>query len=300
MARKISVVMNTLNEAQNVQRAIESVKWADEVLVCDMHSEDETLEIAKKLGAKTVMHKRLPFVEPARNFAISEASGDWVLILDPDEEVPQTLAKELRKIASEDQVSFVEIPRKNIIFGSWVKESMWWPDYNIRFFKKGKVDWSDKIHRPPTTKGEGFKLPPDESNALNHFHYTSISQFLSRMNRYTDIQAKELNQEGYKFNWADLLVKPLNEFLSRYFANNGYKDGLHGLALSLLQATSFLVVYLKVWEMENFKEQEIPFQELKSISRKSGKEITYWLKYTNLSSNKVVNLAQRIKNRIVS
>lgn len=298
MPGKISVVINTLNEETDIGRAVKSAGWADEVVVCDMHSEDKTAQVAKKSGARVVQHDRKNYVELARNFNISQAKNDWVLILDPDEEIPSGLSKKLLEIASEDKVSFVEIPRKNIIFGKWMKASMWWPDYNIRFFKKGQVVYEGQIHRPPQTQGDGLKLPDEENYALNHYHYTAISQFIGRMNRYTTAQAQELNNDGYKFNWPDLITKPLNEFLGRYFANKGFQDGLHGLALSLLQAFSFLIVYLKLWEMEKFTQQEVGLSEVKNVSQKAGQEISHWFKYANLSSNPVVNLAQRIRNKL--
>lgn len=282
MVNQISVVINTFNEEKNIKRAIESVAWADEIIVCDMYSADKTVEIAKKLGAKVVFHKKLSYVEPARNFAISKASNDWVLILDPDEEVSGSLKDRLVEIAYKmDNINYVKIPRKSLIFGKWMQASMWWPDLNIRFFKKGKVIWGDKIHRPPEALGEGLDLPAEEKLSIIHHNYQTIGQFIERMNRYTDIQAKELQEEGYKFSWKDLLQKPLNEFLSRFFANKGYQDGLHGLALSILQAFSFLVVYLKVWEKLKFKEQEIDLSELKSEVKISGKAIEYWFKNEN-------------------
>lgn len=296
---KISVVINTLNEASTLQRVIESVKWADEVLVCDMHSEDGTVEVAKKLGAKVVFHKRLNYVEPARNFAISKASGDWILILDPDEEIPSILAKRLKEMVEKPiTTSFIEIPRKNIIFGKWMRASQWWPDYNIRFFMKGTVKWTDEIHRPPRVEGKGLKLPEEEEMAIIHYHYTSVAQFIERLNRYTNVEAKELIKYGYKFKWNDLLKKPLGEFLSRFFANKGYEDGLHGLALSLLQAFSFLVVYLKVWEKGQFTNENITLDDMRKISKEGGKEIDYWFKYVNLSRNPFKKIYQKIKYKI--
>src|SRR5688572_7980444 len=140
MIGKISVVINTLNEEKSIERAIKSVDFADEILVCDMHSDDNTPLIAKKLGAKVIFHKRAGFVEPARNFAISKAEHEWVFVLDADEEVPDSLKGKLKEVINGSGVTtFVEIPRKNILFGRWMKASMWWPDYNIRFFKKGFV-----------------------------------------------------------------------------------------------------------------------------------------------------------------
>lgn len=297
MPEMISAVINTLNEEKSIRRAIKSVLWADEVLVCDMYSDDKTVEIAKKLGARVIYHKRTNYVEPARNFAISKAEGEWILILDADEQVPESLKERLVEIANKmDQMDYVRIPRKNLIFGKWMQESQWWPDLNVRFFKKGKVSWGDKIHRPPKVLGLGLDLPDNEKWAIVHHNYETIAQFLERMNRYTTIQAEELKKEGYKFDWKDLLEKPLSEFLSRFFANKGYKDGLHGLALSFLQAFSFLVVYLKLWESNNFKEQDIDLMEFNSQKDKSAKAIDFWIKKSKQSRNLFERLFKKDKN----
>ncbi len=300
MNQKISVVINTLNEEHTIERAINSVKdFADEILVCDMHSDDNSAVLAKKLGAKVIMHKRLSFVEPARNFAISKASGDWILILDPDEEITDTLFKRLKEMVNKPIVStFVEIPRKNIIFNKWIRSSGWWPDYNIRFFKKDSVKWSNKIHRPPETFGQGIKLPLDERWAIIHHNYETISSFIIRLNRYSDVQVKQLKDDGIKFTWSDLINKPLSEFLSRFFAQRGFEDGLHGLALSLLQAFSELVVYLKLWEVKGFEEDKISFTDLQEVSKKGSEELDYWYKYGNLSRNPLKRALQKVKNRL--
>ncbi len=117
-------------------RAIVSVKkLASEIVVVDMHSDDDTQKIAKKLGAKVFTHKRTGYVEPARNFAIGKATGEWILILDTDEKVSKILADRLKQISADDNsADYYRLPRKNIIFGKWIKHSRWWPDYNIRFF----------------------------------------------------------------------------------------------------------------------------------------------------------------------
>lgn len=278
MPEKISIVINTFNEERNLARAIESVKWAEEIIVCDMHSTDATAKIAKQLGAKVIDCKKSDYVEPARNFAISKATGDWILILDADEEIPEELAKKLQEISKKmHEIDFVEIPRKNIIFGKGLIATGWWPDNHVRFFKKGTVIWKNEIHSQPKTKGIGLTLEPEERFAIVHHNYQSVAQFIERMNRYTNIQSEEIAKSGYKFKWQDLFEKPLNEFLSRYFANSGYKDGLHGLSLSLLQAFSFLVLYLKVWGMEGFKHEEVEINEFDSESKKIGEAIKYWI-----------------------
>lgn len=297
MVSKISVVINTLNEEKNIGRAIRSVAWADEIIICDMYSADKTVEIAKKLGAKIFFHKKEGFVEAARNFAISKASNEWILVLDADEETPEALVKRLQEIAGKmEQIDYVRIPRKNLIFGRWMRYSGWWSDYNIRFFKKDSVKWANKIHRPPEASGEGLDLPAEEKYAIVHRNYKTISQFLERMNRYTEVEAEELNSQGYKFDWKDLFEKPLSEFLSRFFASYGYKDGLHGLALSFLQAFSLMTVYLKLWEMNKFKEQEINLTELENQQDKSAESINYWIKQSGRSGNFFERIFKKIKD----
>lgn len=282
MDKKISVVINTLNEEKNITRVIKGVLWADEIIVCDMYSEDNTVQIAKRLGAKVIFHKRVNFVEPARNFAISKASNDWILILDSDEEIPRSLAERLKEMVAKPIVSdFVEIPRKNIIFGKWMKASGWWPDYQVRFFKKGKVIWSDKIHSQPQADGEQLILSAEEKYAIVHHNYQTVGQFIERMNRYTSVEAEQLIKQGYQFKWRDLVEKPLGEFLSRFFGNKGFEDGLHGLTLSFLQGLSFLVVYLKIWENTKFKEESVTISDFKTELDKSREGLNYWFKKTD-------------------
>lgn len=273
---KISAVINTLNEERNLPRALSSLgDFVNEIVVCDMYSDDKTVEIAKKFKAKIFNHERTNYVEPARNFAISKATGDWVLILDADEEIPESLKRRLFEIVSSDEAECVSIPRKNIIFGKWIEHSRWWPDYVIRFFKKGKVKWSDRIHSVPETNGRKLELPASGENAIIHHNYDSLDQYLERLFRYSKIQAVQLKENGYQFTWQDLIRKPAAEFLSRYFVGEGYKDGIHGLALSLLQAFSELVLVIRVWEDMGYQQGETP-AVLEQIG-KTTKDIRYWV-----------------------
>ncbi len=285
---KISVVINTRNEENNLPRALASVKeLADEVVVVDMHSTDKTVEIAKKAGAKVYSHKETGYVEPARNFALRQAQGEHILVLDADEEVTPSLARTLKKLAENPKADFYRLPRKNIIFGKWIEHSRWWPDYNIRFFKKGKVSWSEIIHSVPETQGKGLDLPAEEENAIAHYNYTSISQFIERANRYSDIQAEFLIKNGYVFSWGDLIKKPVGEFVSRFLAGEGYKDGVHGLALGILQAFSEFVVYLKTWEKGNFKEHELHQDEVGREMEGAATELRYWLAQKGMKKQNV-------------
>lgn len=295
----LSVVINTLNEEKNIGRAIKSVSWAEEIIVCDMHSEDKTVELAQKLGAKIYFHEPTGYVEPARNFAISCSANDWVLILDADEEVRGDLREKIKQIlADPEDLSYVEIPRKNFIFGKWMKASLWWPDYQIRLFKKGSVTWSQQIHIKPETKGKGAKLEPSQDLAITHYHYETVQQYIERLNRYTTVEAKQLEGEGYIFKWQDLLKKPMGEFLSRYFAAAGYKDGLHGLSLAMLQAISFFVVYLKVWQAKRFFEQELGIKELEEVLAENNKQLDHWLKVITLPKNPFKKVVQKVINNL--
>jgi len=291
---KISIIVNTYNEEENIKRCLESVKWADEIIVVDMYSTDKSVKIAKKFGAKIFFHKHIYIVEPVRNFALRQAQGDWVLILDPDEEIPPELAKILKHLATNHEgLNYFRLPRKNIIFGKWIRHSRWWPDYVIRFFKKGSVRWSEKIHSVPLTRGEGRDLEAKEVNAITHYNYQSISQYLSRLDRYTTIQAKDLMESGYKFSWRDMLKKPMGEFLSRFFVGESYKDGLHGLAISLLQAFSELIKYLKVWEKENFVSQDIT-----AYHEVLEENINDYLHWQGKSSGLIGKIRLKIKKKI--
>lgn len=298
---KISAVINTWNEGKNLTECLDTIDFVDEIVVVDMESTDNTKKIAKAYTDKVYNHPYVGYVEPARNFALAKTSGNWVLIVDADERISRTLANKLIDIANNDEADFVRIPRKNLIFGQWLKYSRWWPDYNIRFFKRGYVQWQDAIHRPPITTGEGINLEADPKFALIHHHYRTIDEYLERMIRYTDQQAKELLAEGYKFSLSDLINKPIGEFLSRFFAGEGYKDGLHGLTLSVLQAFSSLVVYLKVWQEEGFTPQKdiVNNPAFKKLIGDKFRELKYWL-YTikiHLTSKKSERLILKVKRK---
>ncbi len=294
---KISVVINTLNEEKNLPKALASVRQlADEVIVVDAMSTDRTVEIAKKTGAKVYRYtKPVRYVEPVRNFAIGKAKSEWILILDADEELTSNLSRELKKITKKPDADYYRLPRKNIIFGKWIKHSRWWPDYNIRFFKKGSVLWSEIIHSVPETHGKGLDLPPEENLAILHYHYVSIEQYIERMNRYTTEHAKLLITEGYKLSWKDLIKKPTNEFLSRYFQGEGYKDGLHGLTLAGLQALSEFVLYLKVWQSEKFKEEKLNLEDVINVMKESESDLHFWQADSLLKE--VGGLKHRIKRK---
>lgn len=293
---KLSVVVNTYNEAGIVSRALSSIKdIAGEIVIVDMQSQDNIKEIAKKYNARFFSHRRVYYVEPVRNFAISKTSGDWVLLIDPDEVISNSLKQKIQKIITSSSLDYYRLPRKNMIFGKWIKHAKWWPDYNIRLFKRGKVVWSEIIHSVPTTIGKGGDLKAEEKYAITHHHYESIDQFLEKMTRYTTAQSVNRVNEGYKFNFANLIKRPVGEFVSRYFQEEGYKDGVHGLALCGLQAFSEFVTELKIWESEKFQEVVIDLDESVREIKKSEADLRYWEADSLFRQNK--SWTQRVKRK---
>jgi (heptosyl)LPS beta-1,4-glucosyltransferase len=274
----ISAVVNTRNEEKNIEECLKSLGFADEIIVVDMESEDTTKQLARGFTDKVFDHEMVGYVEPARNFAISKAAGNWILVVDADERIPKTLARKLIEITEKDDVDFVRIPRKNLIFGQWAQHSRWWPDYNIRFFKKGSVEWQNEIHSIPITTGNGINLDAEEALAIEHFHYSSIDEYFERALRYSSLQSKELIDSGYKFDAKDLIGKPIGEFMSRFFAGEGYKDGLHGLILAFLQMFSIMLIYLKVWQHEGqIPKNAVSFTPVwQKLFIEKFKELRYW------------------------
>jgi len=277
--KKLSIVINTRNEALELHRLLASVKnVADEIVIVDMHSTDDTKVVAKNFGAVVYDHEPLSYVEPARNFGISKATGEWILVLDPDEEISVSLASKIKEIVYSDidTADYFALPRKNIIFGTWVKHSRWWPDITIRLFKKGHVSWDEAIHSVPITQGKGQDIAAKEEYAIMHHSYATIEDYVTRLNRYTTVQATALVDHGYSLVWQDLFSKPTSEFISRYFAGNGYKDGIHGIALAGLQAFSEFIVYAKVWQIEKFAEKKIAIPDIIVTMKKEKAALNYW------------------------
>lgn len=289
----LSVIISTKNSAGIVERALQAVSFADEIVVVDMESEDETVEIARRYTDQVYQHPDHGYVEPVRNYSLEKASGDWVLVIDADEEVSPGLKKAIQGIIeASDQAELPDcyyLPRKNIIFQHWLQASGWWPDYQLRFFRNGYVEWSEKIHSVPITRGEVKEFPAQEKFALIHHNYQKVEQFIERLNRYTSIQAKEKADEALSEEVSQTVIRAFkDEFFRRFFLERGYKELPHGLAVSLMQAFSEAVVPLKIWQKQNFKSsnqglaagEEIKAEQLQAVWQelaKFKKELAYWL-----------------------
>ena len=250
----ISTIIVNYNQEDKLEHCLQSVRdFTNEILVIDLYSSDQSKKVAEKFNAIFIQQKKVPYVELIRNFAVSKANGDWVLVLDPDEIVSKQLKDELKKIIKQGEFDAVNIPRKNIFFGKWIAHSNWWPDRHIRFFKKGIVKWSDDIHSYPKVDGKILKLEAKENLAIIHYGYKSISEFIDRQNRYSNIEADNLYADGERFSWVIFFWKPAREFLVRFLKHKGFLDGLIGFYLTILMMIYQWMVLIKLWEKRKLK-----------------------------------------------
>lgn len=276
---KISAVINVRNEAEQLEICLKSIKdFADEIIIIDMMSSDGSREIAQKYTLNVFPYKPLKYVEPARNFGLSKATGKWILLLDPDEVITKTLKKELFDITNREDIDYVKIPRKNLIFGKWMRHSNSWPDYLIRFFKKGSVTWKKEIHSQPEVHGNGTTLLDSEKLAIKHNNYPTITSFILRAIRYSNVQADELKIQKYKLKISDFILKPVQEFNSRFFSAEGYKDGIHGLIFCILQAIAIAFVYIRLWEKQGSSDKSLSKESFVSASQEAIFEYGFWFK----------------------
>ena len=283
---KISVILATYNEERNIKDCLETVKWADEIVLVDGKSEDRTVEIAKKYTKRIFVRKNPLMFHKNKQFAIEKAKGDWILYLDADERVTEELKKEIFSIiSSSSPLNGYWIPRKNIIFGKWIKHAGWYPDFQLRLFKNGKAYLPcQSVHEQPVLEGKAGYL----KSPLLHYNYQTINQFIQKMLIYTENEKNFLLSQGKKVSPLDAIRFPKEEFLKRFFLQKGYKDGLHGLVLSSLQALSALVLFAKIWEERRFKEEKgtLFFKKTVLEFRKFFKEFRHWSLKTEILGEK--------------
>jgi glycosyltransferase involved in cell wall biosynthesis len=282
----ISVVVISKNAEKTIAQVLKSAQFADEVILVDIKSTDDTVQIAQKYCSKIYPYPEdSKFVEPVRNFALSKANKDWILVLDSDEEIPSKLAEKLLEIDQKDLGDIYYLPRKNIFSGFWMKHTGWWPDYQLRFFKNGSVSWSSKIHSPPIIEEKYSPkfLDARENLAILHHNYENTKDYLSRFDRYTDIEAEQKTEENgsdFTISQSGLLRAFSDDFLRRYFSLDGHKDGVRGFYLSILQSVYQMTTQMKIFDkLENRLELEKNNQQalIKDLHH-FQKELNYWVR----------------------
>ena len=222
-------------------------------------------------------------------------------MVDHDEEVEKKLAKELQSFAKDIYLDGVRVPRKNYIFGKWIKHSDWYPDYRLVFFRPKIVKYEQGVHeRPVFIKGN--QATADAQGNLIHHNYDTVEDFVVRnLINYPKLYAQHLHQLKYKLKPLDLIQKPIAEFMRRFFLAEGYKDGFYGLILAVLMAAQTGVAYAYLWELQgkraNLTSQET--QEIFAHLKSQGKELKYWLISLAIESSQgAKKIAQRAKRKL--
>ena len=246
----ISAVVNTYNSERFLEACLESLKAFDEIVLCDMHSTDRTVEIARRYGCRIVYHEYTGFVEPARNYVISQAANDWVLVVDSDEVIPETLCKFLHRFtetAEMKRYAAVKMPRKNYFWGRFMRGD--YPDYIIRLVRRSKSFWPNKIHVRPVIEGRIYTIPRRRKQlAVEHLANETVSQRLAKFDVYADKEL--LRREGEHFSTFSLFFKFTYRFLLLYLIKGGFRDGKAGVTYAFLNAFYKFTTVAKLWERQ--------------------------------------------------
>src|SRR3972149_138981 len=299
--KKISIVISAYNEERTIEDCLRSIKsLTDEIIFVDNTSSDKTVEIAKKYTDKIFIRPNDPvMLNKNKNFGFGKTTGDWILSLDADERITPQLSAEIRKSIRDNQYLGYEIPRKNIIFGKWIEHSIWWPDYNLRLFRRGMGKFPQKhVHEKLEVRGEVGKL----RNPMVHYNYQTVSQFLKKLDTtYTESEAENFIKSGKDITWYDAIRWPTNDFVKTFFFEKGYKDGLHGLVLSMFQAFYSLVFFAKVWERKEKFADLTPDNFLSEVVKefsKATRDIRYWIYQTLIEANPAKRLYYKLRRKI--
>ncbi|MBI4843337.1 MAG: glycosyltransferase family 2 protein [Nitrospirae bacterium] len=238
----LSVAIITYNEEENIREALESVKWADEIIVVDSFSTDNTTDICREYTNKVYL-REWPGFAAQKNNAISLTTQPWVLILDSDERVSQDLKAEIIKaMTGHDAADGYYIPRKNFFSGRWIRHGGWWPDFTLRLFKREKGGIPErKVHEAIQVNGKTAYL----ENPIIHYTYKNIDDFRKRMEKYSSLAAEELSKSGKSPSILNLILRPPATFIRMYLIRLGILDGLYGIILAWLYSVYTFKKYYK-------------------------------------------------------
>ena len=243
---KVSVTIITLNEEKDIRYALESVKWADEIVIVDSGSSDKTADICKEYTDK-VFYNPWPGMNAQKAHTKTLTTYDWLLNIDADERVSPELAGEIKDILKTGgEYDGYFIPRKVYYLGRWIEHSGWYPDYKLRLFKPGKGRWAGiDPHDEVVVEGKVGYLKGD----IHHFTYENIEDHIATMNRFTSVAAGEYEKRGKKSGVLNLVIRPPLTFFKKYILKQGFRDGLPGFIIAVSSAYYVFLKYAKLWEL---------------------------------------------------
>lgn len=250
---EISAIVVCFNEEDNIRDCLESLRWCDEVVVVDSFSTDRTVEICRDYTDRVIQRSWKGYGDQ-RVFAYSQATRDWVFIVDADERVPPELQKEVEEALARYGASCAafSVPRLVYYLGKWWWRGGWYPDYNVRLFRRGRASWGgSEPHDKILVDGKVGRL----THPLHHFTYRDITDHVRTVNDYTTISSKELQSQGKRWHWADSLARPALRFFYSYLWKRGLLEGFPGFFVA---ATAAIYVFLKYAKL---RELELPVHE---------------------------------------
>ena len=250
---KLTVLIPTYNEEENIRDCLESVKWADEILIVDSYSNDRTLEIARQYTDRIIQHEYINSATQ-KNWAIPQSKYEWVLIVDSDERVNEDLKNEIEKalLQKPNDINGYYIPRKNFFLGKEIKHCGWEfeHDLNLRLFRRNSGRYEDKeVHADIIINGKTGRI----KSPFLHYSYRSIDQYLKKLERYTNWGALDVARGDKKVGWHQFILRPVGTFVKMFILKRGFLDGIHGLILSLFSSYYVYIKYVKAWEIQRSK-----------------------------------------------
>jgi len=237
------------NESSDLERCFHSVDWADEIIYVDCESEDNSIEVAKKFTNKVFKRKNDLNLNINKNFGFSKANSDWIMYVDPDEEIPKEMSDWILKEIKDPKAAAYTFKRKNINIGKWLKHGAQYPDTQLRLFLKEKAVFAEKgVHERLSVDGKIMNT----DLFFNHYAYKSFSSYLHKAQFYSDTEANFLFDANVKPGFFPFLkyiiIKPQIRFFKRYIFKLGFLDGIRGLGAAFFDALNFPLRYLKLWE----------------------------------------------------
>jgi glycosyltransferase involved in cell wall biosynthesis len=244
---RVTVTIITKNEAAHIGAAIDSASWADEVIVVDCGSSDDTVALACAKGVRVESRTWTGWVDQ-KNFAASLASNDWIFSLDADERVTPGLAHEIKGLLGGDPPhAAFKVPRVTFHLGRWIRTTDFYPDYQTRLYDRRAARWDGHyVHESVKVLGSSGRL----SQELQHYSYDDLSDHLERINAYSTLAARQMYDRGRRAGAFDLLVQGPAAFLRNYVLRRGFLDGSVGLLLSMVNAYSVFLKFAKLWELQ--------------------------------------------------
>ena len=242
---KLTVTVITRNESSNIAACLESVAWADEIIVVDSHSTDDTVTIARRRATRVEVRAWRGY-GAQKNFAASLASNDWILSLDADERVSRELAHEIRSVlGGEPSAAGYRIPRVSYYLGRWLRSTDWYPDFQLRLYDRRQGTWNErKVHESVVVNGTTSLLRRE----LLHFPYRNISHHVQTIDRYTTLAAEDWAAAGRRTGALQVVLHTGFAFLRNYILKAGFRDGSAGLIVSMLNSYYVFLKFAKLWE----------------------------------------------------